>query len=935
MNARSSWNLRAALTLFLGASLIPTAVAQTAAAPDSEETHKLEKFVVTGSLIPIAADSPAVPVTVLTATDIQNTGVATDLLEVLRKAQPNFYGANNVGSDNGNISSGSTNGGSAAALRNRATLVLINGRRAAVSPVVASGGGNFVDVSMIPMNAVERIEVLSDGASATYGSDAVSGVVNIIMKTNYNGAEVGGYYGWAPGNTNWANRSYYAIAGAGNGKTNLTISTEWKKSDPLIQKDREWGKNQFRTPSFAGVINIGNDFYYLNPNLNAPPQNQNMTPAQLVAAGIYQGPLTQDQVAQFFDLANYPTMLLQAERRSFTAALDHQLTDSTRLFGDFIYSINETESVLNAQPVSGLVQAQNLNNPFNGGFVTGTGYVVGPTNTITVRNRFVDFPRIYQNKAVSMRGVVGVKGNIINSWNYELAGSFNRTIHNFRNLNLIDANVYTARVNNNTYNPFARVQAPGVIESMLGTSFRDYTSELNGFDLRVTGEVFDLPAGPLQVGFGAETRWEHLSFQNDIYDQTGQWLQATPRRPFSARSTTDGFFAEVRVPIFDKSNAIPGFHMLEVSVAGRKDIYSKTTDPFVPKYTLRWMPFNDEFALRATYSESFSAPTLYDLLGPVAEGFTAGINIARYDSAGNPIMNPPPATTQATTGSRQYRSRSGSNPALNPSESRNWTAGFVWSPKNIKGLEVSADWFSIDERDLVSSINSATIVSSVEQFGPASTYAPMVRLGVAGPQGQPRFADGAPVTAPGQMSNRPSDEVWITNQLVNLAGVWQSGADFTVRYKHDTRTNGIFDGSVTGTYIHEYVIQNLPTSAPTDYAGRYSGTSAYATIRTYSTLAWTYRNMRLGVAHTYVPELDEFTTPVHTMKAYHQFDISAAYNFRGVDNRWLSGLTLTVGVNNLFDEEPPFSMTEGNQNRDLRAYDPIGRMVWVRANYKF
>jgi iron complex outermembrane recepter protein len=241
MNARSSWNLRAALTLFLGASLIPVAVAQSSTAANStdEETVKLEKFVVTGSLIPI---------TVLSSNDIKNTGVATDLLDVIRKAQPNFYGANNVGSDNGNISSGSTNGGSAVALRNRATLVLINGRRVAVSPVVASGGGNFVDVSLIPMNAVERIEILSDGASATYGSDAVSGVVNIIMKTTYSGFEVGGYYGWAPGNTNWANRSYYAIGGASNGKTSVTISTEWKQSDPLIQRDREWGRGQFRTP---------------------------------------------------------------------------------------------------------------------------------------------------------------------------------------------------------------------------------------------------------------------------------------------------------------------------------------------------------------------------------------------------------------------------------------------------------------------------------------------------------------------------------------------------------------------------------------------------------------------------------------------------------------------------------------------------------------
>lgn len=914
MNARSPWNLRAALALFLGASLIPTAVAQQRTSSDSdEETLKLDKFVVTGSLIPIAADTPAVPITVLSAADIRNTGVATDLLEVIRKAQPNFYGANNVGSDNGNISSGSTNGGSAVALRNRATLVLINGRRAAVSPVVASGGGSFVDVSMIPMNAVERIEILSDGASATYGSDAVSGVVNVIMKTNYTGFEVGGYYGWSPGNTNWANRSYYAIGGAGNGRTNVTISTEWKKSDPLIQKDRPWGRNQFRTPSFAGSINIGNDFYYLNPSLNAPPQNTDLTPAQLVAAGIYQGPLTQDQVAQFFDLANYPTMLLAAERRSFTAAIDHQLTDSLRFFGDIIYTLNETRSVLNAQPVSGNVAGPTASNPFD--------------RTVTARNRFVLFPRIYDNKSEGLRGVVGIKGSLADKWDFEFAGSFNRTLHNFRNSNLIDAVTYTAAVTNGTYNPFARNQAPGVIESFLGTSFRDYASELNAFDLRITGQIFELPAGPVQVGFGAETRWEHLKFDNDRYDQTGQWLQATPRQPFSARSNTDGLFAEVRVPIFDKSNAVPGFHMLEVSVAGRKDIYSKTADPFVPKYTIRWLPFNDEFAVRGTYSESFSAPTLYDLLGPIAQGFTAGINITRYDTSGTSLG--------VTTGSRQYRSRSGSNPLLNPSESRNWTLGVVWSPKNIKGLEASVDWFNVDERDLISTISSSLIVSSVEQLGPASPYASLVRLGAQGPNGEARFTDGTPISSPGQMSNRPSDEVWISNALINVAGVWQSGADVSLRYRHDTADMGVINFQLVGTYIHEYAIQSLPTSAPVDYQGRYSGTSAYAKFRTYSSVAWTFNNMRAQVAHTYVPELDEFTTPVRTMDAYHQIDAAFSYDFSKFTNRWAQGLTLTFGVNNVFDEEPPFSQTEGNQNRDLRAYDPIGRLVYVQGRYKF
>lgn len=919
MNPGSVWNWRASLALIVGASIAASAVAQTASASNEEkkdETLKMEKFVVTGSLLPIAADSPAIPVTVITSLAIEQSGVNSDLLQVLKKTEPYFYGSNNLGSDNGNISSGSTNGGSQVALRNRATLVLINGRRANVNPVTASGGNNFVDVSMIPVAAVERIEILSDGASATYGSDAVSGVINVILKSNYNGVEVGGRYGWSPNQGKYREKSYYAVMGASNEKTSVTLSTEWKKSDPLLQYERPYGVGQFRTPSFAGSINLAGttSFYYLNPSVNAPPSNLDLSLTDIVAQGIYAGPLTQDQVAQNFDLARYPTMLLAAQRRSIVGAIDHQLTDSIRLFGDFIYSVTDTESVLNAQPVSGNVAGNHPFNPF--------------AVTVTARNRFITFPRIYETTATTTRGVVGMKGSIGNStWNYEMAGDFNRTVTNFRNHNLIDAAAYTAAVANLTYNPFARNQAPGVVAAMVGTSFRDYVSELNSFDLRVSGEIMDLPAGPLQFGFGAETRWESLSFMNDRYDQSGGWLQATPRQPFRARSTTDGFFAETRIPVFDKSNAITGFRGLEFSLAARKDIYSTTSDPFVPKYTMKWLPFNDEVAIRGTYSESFSAPTLFNLLGPVSQGFTASINITRYDTAGNSLG--------VASGSRQYRSRSGSNPALNPSQSRNWTAGVVWSPKKIKGLEVSADWFNIDERDLISTISSTLIVTDVEQKGAASPYARLIRFGTS-LAGESHFDSPTVVTSPGQMTNRPSDEVWISNALVNVAGVWQSGMDMKVGYTYDTKSWGVLKGTTSMTYIHEYFIQSLPSSAPYNYTDSFSGSSVYPRFRTYTSLNWNFRNITAGLSHTYVPPVDDVAwSTEYEVKGYHNFDMQVGYTFSGSDNKWLDGMSFSVGMNNVFNKYPPLIRSEGNQSHDINTYDPIGRFIYFTGKYKF
>ncbi len=900
--------------------------AQTSTVPATtptvtEQAVALEQFVVTGSLIPIAAGSPAIPVKVIGAPEIERTGISTDLADVLRRSQPSFYGANNLGSDVANTNSGDTNGGSGLALRNRSTLVLINGRRAAVSPVLATGGLPFVDISVIPLAAIERVEVLSDGASATYGSDAVSGVINIILKTNYQGAEVGGSYGFSTNKERWATRSFYAVAGATSGDTSVTFTTEWKRSDPLIQKERDYSTGLFRTPTFAGTLNIGLDFYYLNPNLSAPPLNLDLTPAQLVAQGIYQGPLTQTGVSQFLDISLYPTLLAKAERRSFTTAIEHRLNPSTRLFADLIYSLNETESVLNAQPVSGTVLAASPINPFD--------------VNVTARNRFLTFPRIYANETTTLRGVFGIKGGFADGWNYEAAGNFNRTNHKFRNRNLIDGAKYSELTLSRVYNPFARTQSPGVIESMLGTQVRDYFSTLKSFDLRVNGPIFQLPGGTVQLGVGAGFTWEELDFTNDRNDQqTGGWLDATPRQPFNARMNTDGYFAEVRVPVFSEKNAIRGAHVLEVSLAARYDIYSTTSDPLVPKYSIRYLPFNDELAFRASYSESFVAPNLYELYGPLSVGRSPNINMARYDSNGNPLG--------VLTGDRQYRSQTGSNTALRPSESRNWSAGVVWSPKAIKGFSISADWFNIDERDIVSSVPDLLIVSDVERNGPRSIFADRVRLATS-VAGESHFTDGAPITAPGQITNRPSDDVWYTNQNVNVAGAWQDGMDLQFSYKHDTSGWGRVTTTVAGTYLRRYVFQALPISTPDGYQdgffARGSGTNrngVFPRYRVNSRIDWSHKNWTAGIANTYIPSVDDITSPTKfRVKKYHSFDVQVGHSFANWGNRRLRGLTASVGVNNVFNTFPPLIPSEGNQSHDINTYDPIGRMIYVQAKYKF
>ena len=214
-----------------GLSLCLAASAQSttpAATTDDKDTLKLEKYVVTGSNLPTAGETPVAPITLLTPEIIEHTGITNDLLQVIRKSAPQFTGNANLGGDNGNINSGSTNGGSALALRNLPTLVLVNGRRLASAPVGATGGGVFVDVNAIPVSAIERIEILTDGASAIYGTDAVSGVVNIILKTDFQGSEVGGRYAVnANQGRHYEERSAYGVVGG-------QIGANGPASNPMV-----------------------------------------------------------------------------------------------------------------------------------------------------------------------------------------------------------------------------------------------------------------------------------------------------------------------------------------------------------------------------------------------------------------------------------------------------------------------------------------------------------------------------------------------------------------------------------------------------------------------------------------------------------------------------------------------------------------------------
>ena len=203
------------------------------ASPATGATAEAERVVVTGSNIPTAEEVTAAPVDTLNTQEINRTG-SQEVLTVLQKRNPSFTGAGNLGNTNANIASGATIGGTIIQIRGFPTLVLYEGRRIADSAAISSGGFQFTDVALFPAALISRIEVLKDGASAIYGSEAVGGVVNIFTKDDFQGAEVGFRYGTAL-NEAVAERRGYAIAGVGNDTTQITVGMQYYEIDPLFR----------------------------------------------------------------------------------------------------------------------------------------------------------------------------------------------------------------------------------------------------------------------------------------------------------------------------------------------------------------------------------------------------------------------------------------------------------------------------------------------------------------------------------------------------------------------------------------------------------------------------------------------------------------------------------------------------------------------------
>ncbi len=966
---------------------------QPAASPAAGGTAEAERVVVTGSNIPTAEEVTAAPVDTLNTQEINRSG-SQDVLNILQKRNPDFTGGGNLGTTNANIAATDTLGGSAIAIRGFPTLVLYEGRRLADSAVISTGS-QFTDVGLFPAALISRIEVLKDGASAIYGSEAVGGVVNIFTKDDFQGAEVGFRYGTALDEA-VAERRGYAIAGVGNETTQITVGIQYYELDPLFESQKSYSNPTVGgTQNYAGSVgdlNIG-QFYNIigetpisfpGPIIANSPFNVGVVPGSIpIASGFagipqYYKPVTFTQDISF-NLANIPTSTLDTSRTNVIATASHQIFGKQlEIFGNFLYSNSDYRSQLNAQPINNF-SSDGLGNflviPAGRPVTDPAGPVYNPFDTqidnnsnVFVSNRYQTNPRITDNENNFYRFLGGIRSQITPDWTFETAAYYSKYDISYVNSNLVSLEQLnkmiagTAIDGNGTPIPaldFFAVNpigtGPGQVskaqfDTLFGANFRSLSSFQRVFDAKLVGFPFELPGGKIGLSLGGEFRQEGFK----LADSPEIFLGSIPVGNISVKRDIYSFFGELNVPIIGSSMNVPGVYNLEMTLAGRYDHYEGVSeDAKVPKFELRYQPIKD-LTLRGTYSNSFVAPNLFQTNGPLASGFSASLTINGVPSG-------------------QGHVESGSNPNLIPSTAESYTAGLVYSPSFVPGLTITVDYFRTLQQKIVSTLGGVTILTSVDNLGPASPYANLVAF-----NNFPGLPGSMPVTAPHQLAGNLLKVFYIDNSQ-NIGATHNEGFDLSAHYTMDLRTFGQLELGINAIVYTQYESKLTPDSNYFNQLGT-DDVEAVGIIPDYKlTFLGEYRwqGFTASLIANYIPKVynavgrslavDDFHT-FQKVQDYLEFDGRLSYTFvrnelpgapapepkdsksmrdtknaapapvpgstMSIFDRMLNGTTLAVGCNNIFDRKPSF-VDGANSNTDLSVYDPFGRFLYFEISKKF
>ncbi|WP_067064748.1 TonB-dependent receptor [Roseateles chitosanitabidus] len=879
-------------------------LATAAVAVQAQETgsQTLERVEITGSSIKRLEGETALPVQTIKREDIAKTG-ATTAAELMRNISGNAAGLTDGASISDN--NGGQRGFNGANLRGigvSSTLVLLNGRR--LANFASPGDSAGVDLNNIPAGAIERVEILKDGASAIYGTDAIGGVINFITRKDYRGVDLNASLsGTQEGGA--GKRTASVAAGYGDlGQQGFNVFgvLDVQKLDALRSTQRDFLKE--RPLSELLPYYMSSRPYPANLRLSGNAATRAAQLAAINAAGYTIGgkPFTDRTVNLFAPSCNPPASVFtpgtqtcgydymadteiypDASKTSFLGRGVLKLGDRSQAFVEILRSQARTTYVLSPNPTnfSGVSVAalnQNLPRPIN------------YSGTVEVRMRATELGnRSNEVTSDAERYVAGVTGSFANDWDYTVAASYARNksqdkyVNGYFLFDQLDAGVKSGLIN-----PFGPSSAAGkaLIDAIRVNDVARRSSGITqGLDAKLTGSLMELAGGPLGVALGAELRRESQRFtpsallvSNNIGGDRDSSLD--PGVPdTSLKATSNGrniasAYTELNAPLSKE---------LELQAALRFDRYQGVGSTTNPKLGVRYQP-SRQLLLRASAGTGFRAPSFSELYRPTSYGSSPAFI---YDKVLDSFD--------------QWATRKEANPNLKPERSQQFSAGLVVEP--ARDISLSLDYWLIKKRDVISDLYEKTILENPERYAP-------------------------------YIERNEFDEPTIVLRKENQGRLKTSGLDLEANLRSGAGAWGRFALNLSGTYILEYKRQFGPLEPYVSNVGRFLNDQVIQRWRHRASVDWEFGDINLTLGNTfYAGYRDDSYLPdtaPRRVKAYSLWDVSGAWKVNKM-------LRVRAGIQNLADTAPPFS----NQSYYfLSTYDPTytdprGRTFYASVNLSF
>ena len=740
---------------------------------EAQQAQKVDKIEVTGSNIKRVDSETPSPIQVITRADIQKSG-ANSVAELLRDI-PSIAGGSLNDFNAGNGFARGTQSVSLRGLGSVATLVLVNGRRVETAPVADPnlGQGSSFNLNVIPVGAIERIEILKDGASAIYGSDAIAGVINVILRKDYTGGEVM-YSGRQNQGSDFRSQTVSGTVGFGDlakDRYNVLVAAEYFKRDATSIYQASDVETELYTRLANRLIPNSTLSYPANRRRESVNGNGAFTVALPLdprcPPALTFGTLCRSNT---FDDTNAEA---KTERKSVFTRGTMEFSPSLSAFGEFRFTRAETQFIA-APPALDAASPATWFNAAGQRFTYTLFLPVGhPDNPnpfrLGLRYRFVDLGRTFQNVTNDSTSAIAGLNGTWRTWDWESAFVYGKTKREDTNNGQLFFPAFQAAVANGTYRFFG-TNSPDLIAALNPYKTQQGVSKNTGWDLKGSTELLPMAGGALALATGLQLRKEDFDIVSDPRNVAGDFINVASSTVHGSRKVAS-VYGELSVP-FAKN--------VEMQLAGRYDHYSDYGNSTTPKIGIKWGALTN-LAVRATYSEAFRAPSLLQISSGNVQSFNNGLNDPLR--CGKVGANPDDCSVGNGGTGRSISSLISANVNLQPERSKSYTFGFIFSPS--ANTSASLDYFNIHRRDFIDRFDSQTVVNN--EFNP-------------GFKGGTVFRDPNPATwLPGIANSGPIQST--IRRFDNFGEAIIAGLDLDITTNINLGANGKLKLSGQGTYL--------------------------------------------------------------------------------------------------------------------------------------